>query len=212
MDEKILEYRAVFRRIVKKAPGPEQIERLLEKIASRNYIQLVETLWTGNKASRKIFEMETGIKLPATATGTNEALRKYCGENYIAWKNEKDARQQEKEEQRQREKQQEDARLDQELDGFMADKSKMERVRALKVLTDQKHYYIYHGERFFCIRDWIRKVVEVDKDCEACVFNDTEYFIQYVGEDEITRYCDVTKTAYNYAKYLLARKQSNQEN
>ena len=212
MDEKILEYRAVFRRIVKKAPGPEQIERLLEMIASRNYIQLVERLWTGNKASRKIFEMETGIKLPATATGTNEALQKYCGENYIAWKSAKDAKRLETEKQRQLEKQEEDARLNQELDGFMGDRPKMERVRALNVLTDQRCLHTYHGEKFSCIRDWIRKVVDVDNDFEACVFNDTEYFLQYVREDGMTYYKDVTKTAYNYAKYLLSRKQSKQEN
>lgn len=211
MDSKVTQYCAIMHHFYPEysmAYFESSITSLLEAIASKDYIKLNERLWTGNKASRKIFEMETGIKLPATATGTNEALRKYCGENYVAWKNEKDARQHEKEEQRQREKQEEEARLNMELDGFMAGRTKMERVRALKHLTDPRHYYIYHDERFLCIRDWIRKVVEVDKDCEACIFNDTEYFIQYVGEDEITRYCNVTKTAYEYAKHLLARRQA----
>ena len=36
-----------------------------------------ESLYTGNKVSRKLFQLYSGMKLPATVSGTNEALEKW---------------------------------------------------------------------------------------------------------------------------------------
>ena len=72
----------------------EQATKLLDAIEARDARRLEATLHTGNKTSREIFRLATGVKLPATEQATRDTIREFVGPaQYDAQKAERAAQQ-----------------------------------------------------------------------------------------------------------------------
>ena len=160
MEDKIFEYCCVFFKIVNRMPEREWMENFVKLIAEKNYVELTRRLQPGNKASRMIFQFETGIKLAPTACATQKAIQEYCGENYRKYQQELAEYGRRAQSDKEFRKLQEEAELDAELDGFMRGESNLRRKSALRYLTEKR--YLFDDKSSYCIRDYIRHLVELN--------------------------------------------------
>lgn len=226
MDEAIAEKIITYKCIFKKKYGTYNESRILEllkAIEERDYIFLYEVLQPHNKASREIFRLETGIKLDNTLKATQEALRQYCEESYLAYKKEQAEKIRLKEEA----KHEKENSLNIQLNGFKKEESKLVRSLALKYLLSK--YVEVNGAELVILKEYIENEVN-NRNCflkcgvidgkayyklnrwETCEVEDANRY--HFSEDcvridnrhiMITRGIHVAKTGYEYAKYLMEK-------
>lgn len=229
MEDKIFEYCCIFKKMVDRMPTREYMENFLKIIADKNYVELARRLYPDNKASRFIFTLETGIKLPATSGGTIKVVQEYCKESFLKYKKELQEEHDRVEKEKEFKKVQAEMELDAELDGFMKGEPTMRRKAVLRYLTQNR--YVCGGQPF-TIRDYIRYLVGKD-NCFPRKGKDGNWKDVYVlcswtvhevkstdgyryGEDceivdEHHIRCragglHVTKTGYDYAMHLINKK------
>lgn len=231
MEDKIFEYCCIFRKMVNMMPTREYMENYLSIIASKNYIELARRLHPDNKASRCIFTLETGIKLPATASGTLLEIRKYCPESWLAYRDELEETHRKAQDEKEFQRIKAEMELDAELDGFLKGETKMRRNSALKYLTTHMIRMKAGGDAV-SIRDYIRDLVKQDncfpnksKDGNNCdVYVIKSWTVFEVASTDGYRYGDdceivdehhirtraggfhVLKTGYDYAMHLINKK------
>lgn len=83
-----------------------------------------------NKHSRAMFEAATGVKLPSTAGGTKEAVRKYLGDEFVNGKEEEAARAEQQAADAERQKKEAAAKTaDERYNGFGAELNARDRAR-----------------------------------------------------------------------------------
>ncbi len=163
MEDKIFEYCCIFKKMVDMMPTREYMENFLKIIADKNYVELACRLYPDNKASRFIFTLETGIKLPATSGGTIKVVQEYCKESFLKYKKELQEEHDRLENEKEFKKMQAEWDLNSQIDYFMQDAPRFRRTQIFKYLT-ASFIVDYNGKRYENMRDWIRALVE-DNNC-----------------------------------------------
>lgn len=216
MEDKIQEYAEMYGTVSYSRDNSAwkwQAEDMLRRIRERNYEELTMICYTENKVSRKIFELETGIKMPSTVEGRFKVLREYCKESYEAYMNEQNRIAEEKKRQKEKEEIEQDEFYKRELDGFKCD-DKLRRGRILKFLTENSVNNEF-GE-WESYRDAIRRWASLGilkTDCvryddftrSLKVINKIEYRTGIIEPDGGFGFWEIGKTSFDYANYMIEK-------
>ena len=179
-------------------------------------------LYLDNKASRGMFEVLTGVKLPNTIKGSKPILEEYFKEGLANRRAEQQAKQEA--ERAEEAKAQEEARAkeDEEFQGFLKGKTTLQRANAMKTLE-------LHGRKEYIDNLHRRGLLGIGtheenkiKDPSGRTYNrwsweqqqEHERRVREAGKKTVYEifntstknlYREVTKTEYEYAKHLLGK-------
>lgn len=206
------------------------VSRVLTAISLKSYKALRDLTWLHNKASRKVFELATGLSLPKTDGGTDLVLQEFCHESYLAYKGKREAEKKAKEDAERKAKQDKEDEMDRLLDGFLKGKPMMQRVNALDALTGGTRYRMSDGKvltRQEAIRMWAAKgtlgvgtheedAVKFPRRWNSMTWdeqNEWERRHREAGKKTVYEVMDTSeegfyemgKTAYDYAVHMMKR-------
>jgi hypothetical protein len=194
------EHHEHYDRILKKRKEDtiNYINKLTERIKNKDR-DLIETLHTGNKNSRNIFEEMTGVSLGSTAKSTEEALSKWLN---IDIKAERDAAEKERKAKEDEDKKAQDAAKYAPLGSFGDNLSPKDKGRALEMLSKQYRLDGADGTMFYHIKKLVGDGWTIKTN-----LNGDKWFR---SQDGVTyQFINKSKIIMNYIEHVI--KEKNEE-
>lgn len=172
------------------------IDELKEKIERRDYKELHDVLsYTGNRASRWLFEFLTGEKLGRTWKSSIEVIRRWCGDSYRRWEEENDARDREKRDAEERERREREEHVTSYLHGYDKVIGRLQAGRLMKALAVERRA---PDGRAVTVHDFIdERLSDMEPWCHGDGKDDR--WVVFEGDKVLFR---GQKSAFDYVAYL----------